>query len=61
MINLVYNAPLSQIILLYYSHGMIGQMAAYGGGGYVVNLGQSENETLRILQQYKEQAWIDRG
>ena len=61
MINLVYNATILQIILLSYSHGMIGQMAAYGGGGYVVNLGQSENETLRIIQQYKDQAWIDRG
>ena len=40
---------------------MIGQMAAYSGGGYVVNLGQSENETLQIIQQCKDQAWIDRG
>lgn len=38
-----------------------GQVSTYGGGGYVKNLGSSSAESSEIIQNLKDNRWIDRG
>jgi len=38
-----------------------GEFSTYGAGGYVKNLAQTKAESLAILQDLKDNNWIDRG
>ena len=38
-----------------------GQVATYGGGGFVKNLGSSRAESAAIVQYLIDNLWIDRG
>lgn len=38
-----------------------GQLATYGAGGFVKNLGTSKAESKAIMQYLIDKLWIDRG
>ena len=41
--------------------GHWGILSRYGGGGYVQNLNITRAQSVRILNELKENLWLDRG
>ena len=40
---------------------MSGQVSVYGGGGYVKNLGANKTDSAQIMDNLKQNMWLDRG